>query len=215
MQNKKHDRKKLIKELQAKIILSNCYNERYPQINKIEEKGTPDLFDKNLNVGVEVVLSTKQKLENEIASCKNPKTNNKKKTNDYQKSLEDGMFLISCKKKFVIATFWQDYKELLNSFKDKLINLNTKYFKCGYNAYDLYINAEKVGLDDDEIETLLNAMILAQEKEQYKFRYVYIQFLPYLYCFDLANNRCERKTLKQEFCNKLDILVRNEYNSSL
>ena len=214
MQNKKHDRKKLIRELQAKIILANCYNERYPQINKIEEKGTPDLFDKNLNVGVEVVLSTKQKIENEIAKCKNPKTNNKE-IDDYQKSLENGLFLISCKKKFVIATFWQDYKDLLNSFKNKLVNLNTKYFNCGYNAYDLYINAEKVGLDEDEIEAFLRAMILTQEKEQYKFRYVYIQFLPYLYSFDLGNNRCERKILKQEFCNKLDILVKNEYNSSL
>ncbi len=215
MQSKKHDRKKLIKELQAKIILSNCYNERYPQINKIEEKQTPDLFDKNFNVGVEVVLSTKQKIENEIARCKNPKTNNKKEIDDYQKSLEDGLFLISCKKKFVIATFWQDYKELLNSFKNKLINLNTKYFKCGYNAYDLYIDAEKVGLDDDEIEVLLKAMILTQEKEQHKFRYVYVQFLPYIYCFDLKNNGCERRILKQEFCDKLDILVNNEYNFSL
>ena len=78
MQNKNHDRKKLIKELQAKIILANCYNERYPQINKIEEKGTPDLFDKNLNVGVEVVLSTQQKIENEIAKCKNPKQTTRK-----------------------------------------------------------------------------------------------------------------------------------------
>jgi len=201
--NKEHNKEKLIRELQAKNILLQCYKKRYFNIENSEK---PDLIDKVANIGIEVVLSTNQDKENFINAFKK---NNPTKINDAKNTT---IFHSQYENKLACAFYWVDYNYLLNSFNDKLQKLHKVYCERKFNAYDLYIKAESVGVDVDEIEPLLKGMVLAQEKAQYKYRYVYIQFLPFIYCFDLQNNICEHKELTQEFCTNLDTIVKKEYD---
>lgn len=212
MHNKERNKDKLIRELQAKIILSNCYKDRYSQLIKIEERSKPDLFDTFLNLGVEVVFATKQKLQHAIDKCENPKETDNNRGDNKKKALIDGEFLKCSEKGLAFIAFWQDYHDLLNFFHKKLKKLNESHYKCNYDAYDLYIKGEIFGIDTDEITPLLKDMILIQDKQKYKYRYVYVQVLPYIYCFDLKNKICECKELGCEFCTNLHSLVKKEYD---
>lgn len=189
MDNKKHNSDKYFYEERVRLILLYFFNSIYSKnILHIE---TPDVYDKDNNIGIEV---TRAFYNNQgILSGKHNKFINKNideipdKDKEHFYKLGAKIHCYNGKYAGYFRTLWASDNHIQKCFEEKLKKINDGHYK-NCNQFDLFICTQNFReLEFDEMKELLYKLLQKQKDCNKKFRYVYIEDKPIIYQLNLLD----------------------------